>query len=207
MLFIYKCGTTSLKVSLPFTTESLVLDANRFGSTIATEFGSLSKLTRLELSSNSFTGTVPSTFKNLDFETLRLNLNPGLSGPILDFVDSWSNLKYFSIRSCAFTGTIPSTISGLTRLTHLSMGPDISGMLPSDIVKLTKLQELDIQGLRVGGTFPTQIHKMSNLRKFWSVVLQSCSPFTLVSHKTYQKSDSSLTLQAFRVRSQSQLAL
>jgi hypothetical protein len=48
-----------------------------------------------------------------------LDTNPGLSGPIFDFIGDISTLESFSVTFAALTGTIPTTIGQLANMTQV----------------------------------------------------------------------------------------
>ncbi|KAK7858907.1 receptor-like protein 19 [Quercus suber] len=86
-------------------------------SKLPPSFGTLSKLSHLDLSRNSLTGKLPPSFGNL------------------------TRLVKFDISANSITGSIPKELGNLTNLTHFSaQGNRLVGELPLSLANLTRLQ-------------------------------------------------------------------
>lgn len=131
-------------------------------TSMPSEIGFLTQLTRLHIDSNMLTGTLPSTLGNL------------------------VNLKYLSISRNKFTGTIPSTLGNLVQLTHLQMDSNtFTGTVPSsygNLVQLTNLYVFDNPKLQ--GTIPSTLCESSPAGRETQVVIDCqniecscCRPF------------------------------
>ncbi|XP_010277679.1 PREDICTED: LRR receptor-like serine/threonine-protein kinase EFR [Nelumbo nucifera] len=120
---------------------------NRFGTGKADDLSFLSSLTNcsslevLDISTNGFGGTFPSSITNLS-----------------------TTLEYLYLGRNQISGTIPLGIENLINLTLLSMGENLlSGTIPSSIEKLEKLQALDMHGNRLSGEIPSSLGNLTFL--------------------------------------------
>jgi Leucine-rich repeat (LRR) protein len=80
-------------------------------------FSTWSKLRRLDLSSNKFTGTIPATMAtdSPDLRSIELNDN-SFVGEIPPSIGSLTNLGVLSLGSNGLNGSIPETFGGLLNL-------------------------------------------------------------------------------------------
>ena len=85
---------------------------------------SAGRVTRLDLSFNGLSGSIPSALGNLTNLTyLRLNGN-GLSGSIPTQLGNLTNLIHLYLGNNQLSGEIPSSLGNLTNLTHLFLHPN-----------------------------------------------------------------------------------
>lgn len=136
--------------------------------------GGMRALTLLDLSFNSFTGTLPSQLWSLT-NLVELHLNDNLlTGPISPLLGQLSNLVILEIGyhpyethayeaygplpgagSNRLTGSIPTQICLLTNLRQLQLNCNaLSGPLPSCISQMTALRLLDIRFNQLTGSLP-----------------------------------------------------
>lgn len=127
----------------------------------------MSPLVHLDLSSNYFTGFLPSSMSNLDLHHIDVSYN-SLTGNVMTFLPAWSNLVNFTISSTRLTGTIPNKLADLPANLQIleSTNVPVSGSIPESLMQLTSLQLLDIGFQHAEGTFPNNIGLLTNLRKF-----------------------------------------
>ena len=78
--------------------------------------GALSQLLWLDLASNSFTGTFPSSIVNARFLIYFRVPSNAFTGP-LPFTDSWQQLQYFEATENSFNGTLNESIGSWSSLT------------------------------------------------------------------------------------------
>jgi len=140
---------------------------NEFSSTISSLIGNMSPLVHLDLSSNYFTGFLPSSMANLDLHHIDVSYN-SLTGNVMTFLPAWSNLVNFTISSTRLTGAIPNNFADLPANLQVlqSTNVPVSGSIPESLMQLTSLQLLDIGFQHAKGTFPNNIGLLTNLRKF-----------------------------------------
>ncbi|KAH0695250.1 hypothetical protein KY285_022347 [Solanum tuberosum] len=146
------------------------LSLNRLSGLIPVSIGNLGGIRVLRLSSNSFTGNVPSTISKLNkLVDLDLSFND-FQGSILECIGNLTAITKLTLSGNNFTGNAPSTIKKLKTLNYLSLSfnnfessiPDnfanfsepsflylqtnnFPGPLPYSIATLTRLQELNLQ--------------------------------------------------------------
>ncbi|XP_031375480.1 receptor-like protein 52 [Punica granatum] len=169
--------------------EWLDLNGNKISGPIPEWFGRVwsNTLTALSLSSNNFTGEIPSSICQLS--SLRdLDLSDNRLGTIPRCFGKLSNLSYLDLFSNNFTGEIPSSICQLSSLRDLDLSynrlvgtiprcfgklsnlsdlfissNNFTGEIPSSICQLSSLRDLDLSDNRLNGTIPRCLGNLSNL--------------------------------------------
>lgn len=126
------------------------------------ELGRLTNLRGFHISHNALTGNLPieALSKLSLLETLDINHNPGIRGPILDLaVSSWKRMEYLDLHDTGFSGTIPSDIAQLTGLRRvLIRDTQLQGTIPwESLNQLSHLLELVIAGDAFVGTLPEHL--------------------------------------------------
>ncbi|KAI6689603.1 hypothetical protein NL676_026431 [Syzygium grande] len=113
------------------TLEELVLEDNLLEGPLEPNIGNLSRLRKLQLSANNFTGTIPESFGNLkNLETLRIS---DLKGPSSKFPDlqGMNKMRTLILRNCLLTGSIPYYIGDWTSLKTLDLSVNrLTGQVP-----------------------------------------------------------------------------
>ena len=122
----------------------------------------MSALTSLDLSSNSFTGTIASaigTATNLVSLDLEQNL---LRGTIPSTIGSLGSVTIIQLSNNAFSGTIPSTIVSLTKLKWLYLYQNsLTGTIPDNIGGIgTQFVELGLLYNQLTGTIPSTFNQL-----------------------------------------------
>lgn len=119
------------------TMELILLNNNRLRGSIPSELGSLTKLTSLQLQSNSFTGTLPSSFGS-DEQPLPL-------------------LKQFYVGYNRLTGVLPLSFRhlGAGELESLSVRSNmLTGTIPNDLfANMKELTILELCNNRFSGEY------------------------------------------------------
>ena len=118
----------------------------------------------MSLSSNGWTGSIPSSLGSLtNLETLSLAFNQ-LTGSIPSSLGRLTNLEYLYLRSNELTGSIPSWLSSLTNLEFLSLSSNgLTGSIPSSLGSLTNLETLSLAFNRLTGSIPSSLGSLTNL--------------------------------------------
>jgi hypothetical protein len=142
----------------------LWLSANRLTGTIPLEtLAKLTNLVDLGLAENLFTGSVPSEFGTLMTGLIHLDLEENqFSGTIPSTLAMLSQLKTLNLGENPITGTIPSEMGLMTQLTSLFF-TGVEGTFPSELLLLTNLEELSFDATNESGTIPSELGLMSAL--------------------------------------------
>jgi Leucine-rich repeat (LRR) protein len=145
--------------------SSLVISGNSFEGPIPSEIGKLTQLQQLDLSFNSLQGDIPGSFSTLT-EITFLDLSGNLLESIpSDLFSSLSMLKEMNLEENYFTA-IPDSISSLSSLEKLSLRQNSFEEFPLGILSVTSLQVLDLsENNYVGSSIPEQISNLVNLRQ------------------------------------------
>ncbi|WVY92122.1 hypothetical protein V8G54_037636 [Vigna mungo] len=119
-------------------------------------FGNLEGLVELDLSYNSFTGSIPSEFGNLKhLSGLYLQGNK-FSGEIPEQLGACSGLTKLVLQSNFFRGTIPSFLGFLGSLELLDLSNNnFSSTIPVELQKLSYLNTLNFSFNHLYGEVPT----------------------------------------------------
>lgn len=142
--------------------KRLSMGSNGFSGTLPEVWGSM-KLESLSLESNSFEGSIPaSLFQNTNLTTLTLQSNR-FSGSIASTISQLTSLSTFTLTSNRFSGPFPPVYYA-PALTAVSMANNqFSGTIPADIGNMN-LTTLDIGGNQLSGTFPPALTLMDSMR-------------------------------------------
>ncbi|XP_042486452.1 MDIS1-interacting receptor like kinase 2-like, partial [Macadamia integrifolia] len=127
-------------------------------------FPSFSALTSLNLTNNSFLGTVPCTIANLSvIKYLDLSMNQ-FSGLVPSEICLLTSLKILYLDQNNFSGSIPYRMGRLKDLTILTMySNNLSGFIPESLGNLSYLHELSLYQNNLIGSIPTSIGKLREL--------------------------------------------
>ncbi|KAJ6829530.1 polygalacturonase inhibitor-like [Iris pallida] len=102
-------------------------------------------------------GSLPASIGDLSaLESISIQLQPNLVGPI---PNNWANLKkmqYFTIYNTSISGHIPSFISQYTNLLELEINycKLITGTIPASLGNLANLQVIALDDNNLSGTIP-----------------------------------------------------
>ncbi|KAH7568749.1 hypothetical protein JRO89_XS06G0043700 [Xanthoceras sorbifolium] len=163
---------TSIGFSLPNLKEFGV-GGNRLTGHIPSSISNASRLIVLDLSSNSFSGLVPSTLGSLTFlQWLSLafnNLTAKSSGSGLIFLSSLTNLKdleYLSLSLNPLNVVLPISIGNIsTSIQELYLADcNLKGNIPSEIGNLSNLISLGLANNKLTGSIPNTIGKLQKLQ-------------------------------------------
>ncbi|CAL5387461.1 unnamed protein product [Camellia sinensis] len=145
--------------------EYLNLVQCRFTGSIPEEIGSLSKLTRVDLSTNyRLEGLLPLTLGNLT-QLVQLHIsNTNISGPIPSSIGQLTNLTTLDLSLNHFNSSIPPKIGKLKNLVEMNIhGNILRGSILSSIGQLTNLTSLHLSSNRLNGFIPLEIGTLQNL--------------------------------------------
>ncbi|CAL0303058.1 unnamed protein product [Lupinus luteus] len=139
--------------------ESLDLSYNQFlGGAIGFELDELVSLKSLNLSFNSFNGSIPTNLgKSMVLEKLMLSVN-SFSGKIPDRILSYRNLTVIDLSANNLSGTIPSDIGKLSKLESLILSSnELEGEIPISLRNITTLTRFAANQNKFKGVLPPGI--------------------------------------------------
>ncbi|KAK8985588.1 hypothetical protein V6N11_068837 [Hibiscus sabdariffa] len=182
-------------INLPSSLKRLSLGGCDLRGQFPNEIFQLPYLEYLDLSENSFTGSIlPYSFKNLSSSLKLLDLNfCDLQGKFPSGISQLPYLEYLDLSWNSFTGSIPASLGNLTKLASLFLyvnnfggqipdvfgklnklttlhfyGCNFSGQLPPSMFNLTQLTYLELSSNRLEGPLPTNVTGLQNLNEFLS---------------------------------------
>ena len=124
------------------------------------------RVTRLELSYNGLTGSIPPALGNLvNLETLVLQDN-ALTGSIPSALGSLTNLATLNLGYNELSGAIPVELGHLANLETLSvLLNELAGPIPRELGRLAKLETLRLGGNALTGAIPAELGNLADLRR------------------------------------------
>lgn len=134
------------------------LDGNAFNSTIPSVFGRLPSLEFLYLSDSFLSGDLSYMEGMQSIREHWIDTNPGLKGPIFDFIGDITTLESWSMTFNSVTGTIPSALGNLASMQQMWLySNDLTGTIPSTLGQLENMQILQVEGNQLSGSMPTEV--------------------------------------------------
>ncbi|KAK6929573.1 Leucine-rich repeat-containing N-terminal, plant-type [Dillenia turbinata] len=147
--------------------EVLDLSSNAFSGEIPTAVKSLSSLRSLNLSGNSLVGAVPSSFGEMKaMNVLDLSKNQ-FNGSIPLEIGGAISLKELRLANNFLTGKIPTSLQSCSLLQSLILSNNkLTGPIPAAMAKLTYLEYVDLSFNNLSGSLPKQLANLPNLMSF-----------------------------------------
>jgi len=134
------------------------LDGNAFNSTIPSVFGRLPSLEFLYLSDSFLSGDLSYMDGMSSIREHWMDTNPGLKGPIFDFIGSLSTLESWSMTFNSVTGTLPSTLGNLQNMQQMWLYSNLlTGTIPSELGNLSSMKILQLEGNSFVGSMPDEV--------------------------------------------------
>jgi len=135
----------------------LAVAGNGLTGSLPESWSSLSKLTLVELSFNTFTASIPAswaeTMLNMRHFTV---LNSSLTGQLPREISRWTNLGVLSLANNSLSGTLPKHIA-MPRLQLLDLGyNNFNGPLSSYWAAASSIARIDLTSNAFTGTLPPQ---------------------------------------------------
>ncbi|XP_027156784.1 receptor-like protein kinase 2 [Coffea eugenioides] len=143
----------------------LGLGGNLLNGTVSfRSYGSLTKLTYLELEDNSLTGEIPPEL-GLCRSLALLNLaQNGLTGVLPVQLGNLANLQVLYLQKNKLVGVIPHQFTQLQSLQRMNFSSNsIGGSIPASISKLQNLTNLDLRHNNLSGPIPISIRTLNLL--------------------------------------------
>lgn len=140
---------------IPSSIQSLDLTTNNFTGTLPSSWGDeMPDLFWLGLSHNQLTGSIPSSWQGLvSLQELDLASNQldGTISPALG--EAWSNLNSLFLERNSFSGSLPTELGLLTNLKNSLINyNDFTGTLPTELARLGNLQAFSFDNNRLMGS-------------------------------------------------------
>mmetsp|Transcript_18145 Transcript_18145/g.30063 ORF Transcript_18145/g.30063 Transcript_18145/m.30063 type:complete len:763 (-) Transcript_18145:75-2363(-) len=158
-------GTLMTELGLLSNLDFLALNHNVLGGTIPKELGDLTKLSYMALHYNELKGKLPTWIEN--FESLRvLGLGDNrLSGSIPTEWSSLAKVRTLGLDNNMLTGNL-TPLAGYSALerAYLEENKFTQDLSAIDWSQMQILEELDLSSNQIGGTLPTELLNLPNLR-------------------------------------------
>ncbi|KAL0426921.1 UNVERIFIED_CONTAM: putative LRR receptor-like serine/threonine-protein kinase [Sesamum latifolium] len=152
------CGSRHQRVT--------ALDISTMGLTgnLPPDMGNLTFLVSLNLSSNSFHGSLPQELAQLRrLEVIDFRFND-FTGDVPSWFGFLAQLQFLSLRNNSFSGFGPTSISNMSKLETLDLSYNsLQGKLPDEIGNLHNLKKLSLQFNKFEGLIPITIFNISSL--------------------------------------------
>ncbi|XP_020228511.1 probable LRR receptor-like serine/threonine-protein kinase At1g74360 [Cajanus cajan] len=148
-------------------TNLFILDLSRngFGGEVQKIFGKFKQVKFLLLHSNSYTGGLNTSgiFTLTNLSRLELSSN-NFSGPLPVEISHMSRLTFLTLTNNQFTGPVPSELGKLTYLVALELAfNNFSGSIPPSLGNLTSLLWLNLANNSLTGEIPLELGNCSSL--------------------------------------------
>ncbi|XP_058110861.1 probable LRR receptor-like serine/threonine-protein kinase At3g47570 [Magnolia sinica] len=140
------------------------LSANSFHGTIPEEMGRLFRLKHLQLTNNTFTGEIPGNLTHCS-KLIFLDLYGNrLEGKIPIELGSLSKLTLLNLGHNYLTGSIPPSLGNLSSLTILYISTNrLEGSIPDELGQLVRVKMVSLGQNILSGTIPPQLYNLSSI--------------------------------------------
>ncbi|KAL3641394.1 hypothetical protein CASFOL_016362 [Castilleja foliolosa] len=146
------CGTKHQRV--------ISLDISDFAlsGTLSPHLGNLTFLRSLNISSNNFTGPIPSELSRLyRLKEIDMGFNK-LSGKMPSWIGALPRLEQLRLRNNTFSGTIPEEIANCSSLQILNLNFNkLTGPIPRGLFNLSSIREIRVMYNGLSGTLPSDM--------------------------------------------------
>ncbi|KAL2229054.1 UNVERIFIED_CONTAM: Receptor kinase-like protein Xa21 [Sesamum indicum] len=128
------------------------------------DMGNLTFLVSLNLSSNSFHGSLPQELAQLRrLEVIDFRFND-FGGDVPSWFGFLGELQFLNLRNNSFSGFGPTSIANMSKLEMLDLSYNpLQGKIPDEIGNLHNLKRLSLQFNKFDGLIPTTIFNISSL--------------------------------------------
>lgn len=147
--------------------EKLDLSLNLFSGTIPTEIGLLSSLTELHLDGNGLEGTLPSELGMLTNTMAIRTFQNFLNGTLPKELGYLTSMKEFVSWGNRLSGSLPIEVGNMISLIQFSLHTNmLRGTIPPELGNLALMEILELQRNNFTRSLPTEIGNMKHLTYF-----------------------------------------
>ncbi|KAL1213331.1 Leucine-rich repeat receptor-like protein kinase PXC2 [Cardamine amara subsp. amara] len=145
----------------------LDLSSNAFSGELPSNIWILTSLVQLNLSTNSLFGSIPTAIGELKLAEI-LDLSSNLfNGTIPSAIGGAVSLKELNLQRNRLSGQIPAHVSNCSALNTIDLSEnELSGGIPGSIGSLSNLEYIDLSRNNLSGSLPKEIEKLSHLTTF-----------------------------------------
>ncbi|RWW60623.1 hypothetical protein BHE74_00032374 [Ensete ventricosum] len=170
----------------------LNLSSNHFTGTLPSDLSSCTSLSSLSLSSNNFSGEFPvDTLTTMPYlATLEFAFND-LNGSLGDSITQMPMLEVLDLSSNRLTGSIPSDLCpkpGFALKTLYLQNNQLTGSIPKSLSNCTRLVSLDLSLNYISGAIPSGLGSLPSLRDLimWQNLLEGEIPLELTNLRSLE---------------------
>ena len=139
--------------------------ALKIESTIPSQLGNLTNLTRLDLSNNQLTGNIPTQLGSLTKATKIYISSNQLTGNIPTQLGNLSEATTLDLSANQLTSSIPSELGNLPKIANLYLSSNqLTGNIPTQLGNMTTTETLDLSNNQLTGNIPTQLGSLTQIR-------------------------------------------
>ncbi|KAL7597474.1 hypothetical protein Lser_V15G29313 [Lactuca serriola] len=132
-------------------------------------------VTELEIVSCGLVGEISHSLVNLTYLNLLDLSSNSFHGTIPTIISSLTQLRYLDLGGNNLNGTIPRSIGSLTQLRNLSLSSNsLYGTIPRSIGSLTELKYLDLSSNSLYGAIPPEFGNLTNLQYLYLSYVGMC---------------------------------
>ncbi|XP_047074756.1 probable LRR receptor-like serine/threonine-protein kinase At3g47570 [Lolium rigidum] len=149
--------------------SKLVLSSNELSGSIPPTLSNLQEMVLLNLSGNKLTGQVPRQLFDLSSLSQAMDLsNNWLEGPLTHGIIRLGNLGFLKLSGNLFNGEIPKQLDSCQSLELLDLDNNLfNGTIPPLLSKLKGLRRLNLTRNRLSGSIPPELGEMSGLQELY----------------------------------------
>jgi len=143
----------------------LALSSNRLSGAFPNEFQMLLNLRVLDVSKNNIESFPPTTLTNLEV----LDLSSGrLDSTVPEYISFFTALRILNVSKSGLVGTVPADFGFLTNLESVNLSQnELTGTIPSLLGLATSLEVINLESNMLGGSLPSELLSMPGLQELY----------------------------------------
>uniref|UniRef100_A0ACD5YAE3 Uncharacterized protein n=1 Tax=Avena sativa TaxID=4498 RepID=A0ACD5YAE3_AVESA len=140
---------------------------NTFSGGIPLSLSNSSSLSKLILSRSNLSGEIPSTLFDNKSKLTMVDLQTNSFTGVIPHFHKVTALKFLGLTGNSLSGNIPPSIGNVSSLTSILLGQNkLSGSIPETLGHLAKLLELDLSFNSLSGNVLLSLYNMTSLQYF-----------------------------------------